>query len=226
MRVTPSEHARWNITAGACEIARVAPIGMTHHLAPASNTPCRRAMQCDGTGRTARAERSESFSSIDSASADHRARALEAYHNYGPYPDQKVTRWASQPCKEYDWTLSFTVCAQRRFTGDASGGSGRAPRGGASHGRRRRAVATANRVAMQISAARKGLTGVGKGLKYRTAESCTVQRYTVPCEPWNGTNTFSPAVFWLSNPTGCTGPAQAFALKQSQPVPAWQKQFS
>ena len=52
--------------------------------------------------------------------------------------------------------------------------AGPGERGGASHGRR--AVATANRVAMQISAARKGLTGVGKGLKYRTAESCTVQR--------------------------------------------------
>ena len=52
-------------------------------------------MQCDGTGRTARAERSESFHSIDSTSVDHRARALEAY------PDQKVTLRAAQPCTEH-----------------------------------------------------------------------------------------------------------------------------
>ena len=32
--------------------------------------------------------------------------------------------------------------------------------------------------------------------------------------------------FLLSNPTGCTEPAQAFLVKQSQAVPAWQKHFS
>ena len=49
-------------------------------------------MQCDGTGRTARTERSGSFRSIDSASVVYRERAVEAY------PDQKVTLLRAQPC--------------------------------------------------------------------------------------------------------------------------------
>ena len=36
---------------------------------------------------------------------------------------------------------------------------------------------------------------------------------------------FRPFLSFKQSP-GCTGPAQAFALKQSQAVPAWQKHFS
>ena len=92
MKVTSSEHTCWNIIAAACKIALVTATDMTHRLASNVCTPCGEpcnVMARGGPRRTARAERSESFISIDSASVDHLTRALEAY------PDQKVTRWVT-----------------------------------------------------------------------------------------------------------------------------------
>ena len=83
MKVTSSEHTHWNITAVACKIALVTATHMTHRPAlrrgieTSYGEPCN--VMGQGGPHVLSALMSESFVSIDSAIADHRTRALEAY---------------------------------------------------------------------------------------------------------------------------------------------------